>query len=107
MMKKGIFGPVNCEETIVFAGKLPYLVSSIAERYGHHVNPEEIETPCGNILTSSSLEEGVAIPGIRTNRRDIRRDIRKEIGRFPVIFPPLEKQSKEMPYTQREILEFC
>jgi hypothetical protein len=102
-MKKAIFGPVDCEETIVFADNLPSYVSAIARRYGHNVNPEEIETPYGNQVTSSSLEEGIAIPGIATNRRDIRRAIRNEIGDFPVTFLPIEKQSKNMPFNQIQI----
>jgi hypothetical protein len=105
-MKKAIFGPGDCEETIVFADNLPSYVSAIARRYGHNVNPEEIETPYGNRVTSSSLEEGIAIPGVATNRRNIRRDILNEIGRMPIIFVPVEKQDVNPPF-QRGIIEFC
>ena len=105
MEKKSVFGPGDCEDTIIFAGNLPYHIADIASRYGNKVNPDHITTIYGNSPSSFNLEEGIAIPGVKTNKKDIRRDIFCEIGRIrPIVFVPEEKQSS--PY-QRQILEYC
>ena len=104
-MKKGTFGPSDCEQTIDFANNLPSYVAGIARRYGHDIDPEKITARYGGRLTSFNLEEGIAIPGVKGSRREIRRDIKNEIGAFEVVFVPLERS--DLPYKQREILEFC
>lgn len=101
-----MFGPGDCEETIEFANNLPYHVANIASRYGQKVSPDQITTRYGNRPSSFNLEEGIAIPGVKTNRRDIRRDILNEIGKMPVIFVSTEKQSEDSPYQQRQITEY-
>jgi len=108
MEKKGVFGPGDCEDTIVFAENLPYLVADISGRYGNRVNPDHVTTRYGNRISSLNLEEGIAIPGVKTNKRDIRRDIFIEIGKIrPIVFVPEERQSTSSPYQQRQILEYC
>jgi hypothetical protein len=107
MEKKGVFGPEDCEDTIAFAENLPFYVADILRRHGHDIDPEQIRTPSGTRYSSSNLEEGVAIPGVMTNRRVIRRDILNEIGRMPVVFVPAERQSASSPYQQKQILEYC
>jgi len=106
MEKKGVFGPGDCEETIEFANNLPYLVADIVRKYGYNVNPDNITTPSGVRYSASNLDEGIAIPGIKTDRRGIRRDILNEIGKMPVIFVTAEKQSEASPYQQRQITEY-
>jgi len=106
MEKKGIFGSEDCEDTILFAENLPFYVAGILRRYGYDIDPEQIRTPSGTRYSSSNLEEGIAIPGtVKGCRAAVRRDIMNEIGRIPVAFVPLEKQSS--PYQQRQILEYC
>jgi len=106
MEKKGVFGPGDCEDTIIFAENLPYQLADIANRYGNRVEPENITTKYGGRISSFNLEEGVAIHGVKTNKRDIRRDIFNEIGQIkPIIFVPEEKRGS--PYQQRQILEYC
>jgi len=85
-MKKGTFGPGDCIQTIEFAENLPLYVSGILRRYGHEIDPEEITTPYGTRISSHNLEDGIAIPGVSSHRRDIRREIRDEIGRVGVVF---------------------
>lgn len=108
MEKKGISGPGDCEDTIDFAENLPFYVAGILRKYGHDIDPEQIRTPSGTRYSSSNLEEGIAIPGtVKGCRTAVRRDIRNEIGRMPVVFVPIEKQSTSSPYQQKQILEYC
>lgn len=109
MEKKGVFGPGDCEDTILFAENLPYQLADIANRHGNNkVDPENITTKYGGRISSFNLEEGVVIPGVKNNKRDIRRDIFNEIGEIrPIIFVPEERQSASSPYQQRQILEYC
>jgi hypothetical protein len=87
--KKMVLGPGlpgDCPETQISAENIPYHVARIAERYNVHIDPLDVTTPDGISLGSHNLEQGLAISGVPTHRRDIRRDIKSEIGLLNVEF---------------------
>jgi hypothetical protein len=101
--------PGDCMETVHSAENLTEYVSSILDRYGFNIRPDDITTPGGTRPSSFNLEEGIAIPGsVRGCRTAIRNDIRNEIGRIPVVFAPIERHSRSsVSSNQRYILEYC